>query len=116
MTLYQAHNTQPQNITGCAGGEYYFDKRERQLYYVSNETNGQPPADGELEAVVAESLVIVRGSQAAPVRNVTLANISIQDTTATFLTPHENPSGDTCLGGLFLLQPCIRVLMNEVQS
>ena len=77
----------------CAGGEWYFDSRERQLYYVSNETDGQPPGDGELEAVVAESLVVVRGSKAAPVRNFTLANISLQDTAATFLTSHENPSG-----------------------
>ena len=77
----------------CAGGEWYFDSRERQLYYVSDETDGRPPADGELEAVVAESLVVVRGSKAAPVRNFKLANISLQDTAATFLTPHENPSG-----------------------
>jgi hypothetical protein len=75
------------------GGEWFFDTHERQLYYVSNATDGRPPADGELEAVVSESLVVVRGTQATPVRNVTLSNISLQDTVATFLTPHENPSG-----------------------
>jgi hypothetical protein len=75
------------------GSEWYYDTQEKQLYYVSNETDGRPPANGELEAVVAESLVVVRGTKVAPVRNVTLSNLSLRDTVSTFLQRHENPSG-----------------------
>ena len=74
--------------------EWYFDAPAQRLYFASNSSTGAPPTDADqLEAVQAEVLVNITGSQAAPVLNVTFSGITLRDTAPTFLTPHELPSG-----------------------
>ena len=80
-----------------APNEFYLDTRTSELYLWYNGTGtfpGAPPPVGAVEAVVAPSLLRLEGTRAAPVANVTIAEIDFVHAAPTYLSaPHGVPSG-----------------------
>jgi hypothetical protein len=68
--------------------EYYFDPKDRRLYYNPNSTSDGPSGGEQWIATNLAVLFNVSGSQAEPVRDVTILGLSLQDTRATYLDPH----------------------------
>ena len=69
-----------------APGEWYLDADSRKLYFFANGTDA--PSSSGFEAVYAQTLLNVNGSQAAPVRNLSLVNLGFRDAAPTYLEPH----------------------------
>ena len=77
----------------CAQGEWYFDVAAQTLYLWPNSTSAGTV--GALRAAVLETVVVVNGTGAAPVTNVSFEGIGFGETAPTFLMPYERPiSGD----------------------
>lgn len=78
--------------------EYFYDKANGKLYFFQNASVAKtPPTTGFVSAEV-KVLVNVSGSQAAPVKDVTISGITFRDAASTFMDPHGMPSGgDWCL-------------------
>ena len=74
--------------------EYFFDKKSSTLYYYHNSTDGTPPpSDLLFEAVNTQTLISHHGTQTRPIKNITIAGITIRDSAPTFMEPHGVPSG-----------------------
>lgn len=76
-------------------GEWFFNESSRALYLIPPGGGGAPPPDGALVAAGPGSRVLVNvsGSQAAPVRDVSLVGLRFADAGYTYLDPHGQPSG-----------------------
>ena len=95
-------------------GEWFFDEVTRKLYVYPNASEGTgfapaggaPPASLQFVAPQLSELLGVRGSAAAPVRNVTIAGLGFRDARYTYMDPHGVPSGGDWalerMGALFL--------------
>jgi hypothetical protein len=85
-------------------GEWYFDKKERYLYYWPEE--GEKMEQALVEAPLLKQLVEFRGTQQAPVHHIALSGFRFAHTASVFLDPYEAPSlGDWTLnrsGAAFL--------------
>ena len=68
-----------------APNEFYHDRVEGLLYFVPQDASRPPEA---VVAVVAETLLRFEGSQAQPVRDITIHGITFRGATKTFLGPH----------------------------
>ena len=78
-----------------APNEYYFAPETHTLYLYYNGT-GPPPT--QLVVPQLATLIDIAGTPGSPVRNVTLANLTLTDTPPTFMQPHGVPSaGDWAL-------------------
>jgi hypothetical protein len=75
-----------------AAGEFFVNRGARELFYVVNGTS-PPPANETFEAPLLETLVSSRGTMAQPLRNLTIANISITGSAPGAMLPFEVPSG-----------------------
>ena len=76
-----------------APNEWFFSADESKLYYFHNASAGTPPpASLAFEAVRLKGLVALRGTPAAPVKDVTLRGLSFVDAAPTILDPHGLPS------------------------
>ena len=90
--------------------EFFFDEATRRLYAVSDGSDGgaSPPRGREWVAIpyANHTLLAVDGSQAAPVRNLTLDGLGFRDAAWTMMRPHGVPSGGDWalerLGALFV--------------
>ena len=71
--------------------EFYYD-HERSLLYLSPNGTSAAPADGELVAVRGKVILSVTGTQAQPVRDVSLRGLTFRDAAPTFLDAHDLPS------------------------
>ena len=79
-----------------APGEYYFSSAEKALYYTFNATEG-PTGDESFALTTTKIIFNVSGTQARPVRNVTIRGLTIRDAALTYLGTtdadiHYNPS------------------------
>jgi hypothetical protein len=70
-------------------GEWFHDERTQKLYYAVN--SSAPPA--EIVMSTLPSLVQTVGSQAAPVKNVTLQDLVLSRTASNFFAPFEALGG-----------------------
>ncbi|XP_065177576.1 uncharacterized protein LOC135808331 [Sycon ciliatum] len=89
-----------------APGEWFFNRDTSQLFYFHNASSGTaPPADLQVEATNLQVLINITGTQANPVKNVTISGIGFCDAAYTYLSPHGVPSGGDWglerLGALF---------------
>ena len=95
-----------------AGNEFYYDKKNKVLYYAPNGTStteepsssssppsssssstaSEPPAADELIAVRGKVLISVAGTQTNPVKGVTVRNVVLRDSAPTYLDAHDLPS------------------------
>ena len=73
-------------------GEFFFDSSANMLYYVTNTTT-PPPAETSFEAPVLKTLISVIGTQADPVRNVSITGITFTGSAYTYMDAHSPPSG-----------------------
>ena len=91
-----------------AENEFFHDAVNDVIYWAPNTTSDDdggadadpntPPADDALIAVRGKVILSVTGSQAAPVRNVSLVGLVFRDAAPTFLDRHDVPSqGDWAL-------------------
>ena len=74
-----------------APNEFFFSAEERKLYLYYNGTAALPPSD--VVAPALAQLIAFRGSALAPVRNVSLVDLTFRDTRPTYMDPRGNPSG-----------------------
>lgn len=72
--------------------EYYFDERERKLYFFYNGT-GKPPPDTSFVVTNLKTLFTVRGSQDTPAKGISFKGVGFRDTAYTYMDPHGMPSG-----------------------
>jgi hypothetical protein len=72
---------------------YYFDPREKKLYYNPNSTTAGPTGDEAWVATKTRVLMNVSGAMGAPVRNVSVLGMRLVDTRQTYLDVHGMPSG-----------------------
>jgi hypothetical protein len=68
-----------------APNEFYHDRAEGLLYFIPQDASRPPDT---VVAVVAESLLRFEGSQAQPVRDITIRGVTIRGAAKTFLGPH----------------------------
>eukprot|EP00937_MAST-01D_sp_MAST-1D-sp2_P006054 g6054.t1 len=74
--------------------EWYYNRTSRRLYVFYNDTKGGgPPAALRFVAPQLTELVGLRGTKAAPVRNVTIRGIGFRDAAYTYMHAHGIPSG-----------------------
>ena len=74
--------------------EWFYDEEAQKLYYFHNSTTQTPPPATTLfEAVTTKVLYSYNGTQAKPVKDVSLKGITLRDTAYTYLDPHGSPSG-----------------------
>ena len=74
--------------------EWFYDEEAQKLYYFHNSTTQTPPpASTVFEAVTTKILYSYNGTQAKPVKDVSLKGITLRDTAYTYLDPHGSPSG-----------------------
>lgn len=77
-----------------APSEFFFNTTTKVLTFWYNATAGTPPpTDVSIVAPSLTTLLAARGTQAAPVKAVTLRKIGIRDTAPTVMFPHVGPSG-----------------------
>lgn len=70
-----------------APGEWYYDHRERTLYYYP--MRGEDLAQAAVESAQLKELVVMRGTEAEPVSNVHLEGLELTMTRRTFMEPYE---------------------------
>lgn len=70
-----------------APGEWFYDAEERTLYYYPVE--GEQVADVLFESPQLKHLIEFRGTEANPVRNITLEGLELTQTRRTFMEPYE---------------------------
>ena len=74
--------------------EWFYNETSQTLFYFHNATVGTPPPTDGFEVTQVKALFNITGaSQAAPVRDITLAGIGLRDTAYTYMDPHSIPSG-----------------------
>ena len=76
--------------------EWFFNESTRTLYYqpnatAINATTGLPT--GEFVSTGAKVLINVTGTQRQPVRNLSIAGLTLRDASFTYMDPHGLPSG-----------------------
>lgn len=76
-----------------APSEFYFDNATRQLFLYYNDSSSPPPADLQFVVPQLQEMIGVRGTQQAPVRNITIQGLNIRDAAATYMEPWGVPSG-----------------------
>jgi hypothetical protein len=74
-----------------APGEWFLDRRSSVLYFIP--PKGANPQSMVFEAVVLRHLIEIRGTQAAPVRYLTLRGLSFRAAAMTFMEATFMPSG-----------------------
>lgn len=70
-----------------APGEWFFDRKEKTLYYYPLE--GEQPATAVFETPQLKHLIEVRGTQAAPAENIVIRNLNLTQTQRTFMESYE---------------------------
>lgn len=65
-------------------GEYYYDEEEEAIYYTFNATE-QPNGREEFSLTRAKVLFNITGTQASPVRDITISGLTIRDAAFTYL-------------------------------
>jgi hypothetical protein len=87
-----------------APGEWFLDRQTHTLYWLP--PPGLDPAGARFEAVVLKNLIEVRGTAAAPVRQLAFRGLTFTQTGLTFMEPYEPVSrGDWAIhrgGAVFL--------------
>ena len=69
--------------------EFYFEAATQRLWYFHNATQGTPPPAGwTFEAPLLATLFDVRGTQAAPARNITFDGLTITGAAASYMMAH----------------------------
>ena len=69
--------------------EFYFEAASQRLWYFHNATQGTPPpAAWTFEAPMLATLFDVRGTQAAPARNITFDGLTITGAAASYMMAH----------------------------
>ena len=76
-----------------APGEFFYNESSEVLFLFFNATPGTPPPSSGLVATVGKHLFNITGTQAAPVRGVSISGLGLRDTAYTFMDPHGIPSG-----------------------
>jgi len=84
--FYISHRAELMDVAG----EWYYDAAKQQLYVVVPANSTGP---SELFAPVVDQLFVLEGSQADPVENVHIANITFRHAAPTFMHNHTAPSG-----------------------
>ena len=74
-----------------APNEWFFDAATQQLFYFANSTSA--PAEAAFDAAVRSDLLRIEGNMTHPAAGITVQGVGFRDTAATFLSPHEMPSG-----------------------
>ena len=69
-----------------------FDPAASRLFFFHNGT-GAPPPDTLFEVPTLLTLLRVNATQAAPVRNLTIAGLGFKDSAPSYMQPHAIPSG-----------------------
>ena len=69
--------------------EFYFDRKANTLLFYPNQTEQRLPTTG-LIAVTMEQIISVRGTQADPVRDITIEGITFRGAAKTMMSPHES--------------------------
>ncbi len=71
-------------------GEWYHDRENHMLYMVTNGSSSPP-----IDVIVSQRPVVFRqrGSQAHPVRGVSLQDLTVAHAEVTYTLPYETPSG-----------------------
>lgn len=70
-----------------APGEWYYDRRSSTLYYYP--MAGENLKTAVFETPVTKHLIELRGSEAHPVRNITIRNLELVETRRTFMEQYE---------------------------
>lgn len=71
--------------------EWFYDAGERKLYYMpAKDADGPPDA---VVLAVLQSIIRVEGSQEKPVQDVTFVNLTLTQSSPTFMEAYEVPSG-----------------------
>ena len=70
-------------------GEWYYDVDHMMLYFVQNGT--ELPEEGV--GTVLEEVIVIVGTANQPVKNITIANLSLTHTATTYMSTYEVPSG-----------------------
>ena len=79
--------------------EWFLDQDKQTLYLIPNSTAGDDdagnaaPPSSEYVAVVLETLISINGTQAQPVKNITLQGITFRDAADITMRPWGVPSG-----------------------
>eukprot|EP01052_Picozoa_sp_SAG31_P035058 SAG31_NODE_4182_length_3495_cov_1.750294_2_plen_121_part_00 len=78
--------------------EWFYSKAQRVLYYKPSSNWTDPLAQldaAEFVAIEADARVLVNvsGSQAEPVRDLTIRGLTFRDTAVSYFEPHALPSG-----------------------
>eukprot|EP01112_Ceratiomyxa_fruticulosa_P011058 TRINITY_DN2973_c0_g1_i5.p1 TRINITY_DN2973_c0_g1~~TRINITY_DN2973_c0_g1_i5.p1 ORF type:complete len:905 (+),score=191.36 TRINITY_DN2973_c0_g1_i5:344-3058(+) len=74
--------------------EFFYDEKTNKLYYFNNNTATQPPAANLTFAASNQTVLIsVLGTKEDPVKDITIANLQLQNTAYTYMEPHGIPSG-----------------------
>jgi hypothetical protein len=78
------------------GAEFFYNESTEVLYVIPNTTDtdgAQPPELNDLVVPVLQQLIVTTGSQAAPVRDLTIEGVNFRDSTAVYEEQWEVPSG-----------------------
>jgi len=70
-------------------GEWYYDKDHMILYFVQNGT--ELPEEGV--GAVLDQLIVITGTVDEPVKNITVANLTVTHSATTYMSSYEVPSG-----------------------
>ena len=75
--------------------EFYYETEAGKvtLFYAHNDTSGGAPPTQGLVVPALTSLISVKATQAAPVKNIAFTGIRFTHTAASFMDPHGVPSG-----------------------
>ena len=93
-------------------GEWYYDNDHMILYFVQNGT--ELPQEGV--GSVLDQLILITGTQREPVKNITIANVTIAHSATTYMSSYEVPSaGDWSVhrGGAIFVEGAEGVLVQN---
>jgi hypothetical protein len=76
-----------------ADNEFFFDPATSKLYYFTSRNMAESSVTLEIPTV--KTLFSVKGTQQAPVRDISLLGVNFRDTALSFLDAHAMPSGKT---------------------
>ena len=76
-----------------SANEYFFDEKERKLYFSFNGTDSAPTGNEDWVATKTKVLFDLSGTQKAPVEGVTIRGLTLRDAKDTYLDAHGMPSG-----------------------